>query len=164
MKGVTTTYKEYVQGALDAECLSRKCFGYCISLIRNARVKEYFQSFQDVAEYNFHCLTKYLSRVGQSDAESRQPYCVQCKLTPEDFSLYGAIELGIELTTASIQLYKRLLDKSENARDKEIFKDMLKEKIKQRNFLRHEQEFDHERKRSIIDDYCIPEILARLWR
>ena len=154
---------DILKSTCDAECVTSQCTSYCASLINNERVRNRFHLIHDVAEKNKKILLQRLEARGSGTYQGRHA-CDKCNLAADNFSLYGAIQLGLEVTAVSIKYYKRLLDLSESSEDKELFKKMLREKVKQRHFLIIEEDYDHEHKRSTIDYYCIPEIIAQLWK
>lgn len=110
-------------------------------------------------------MTDYLKRCGVSNFVLEHK-CKFCKLKPESFSLLGALNLGLEVAGASIKFYNDLLDLSYSEEDKILFKRIKKDKIEQRNFLKKESRFvqDYKAKSDFITDYCIPEVISKLWK
>lgn len=156
---------ENLQTAIDAEQTASSCFGYIASLIKNGRIRAKFYSFVESAKKNKALLTGCLNNAGVTDFVLVDK-CKFCKLKPESFSLFGALNLGLEITNASIKVYNDLLGLKLPAQDKSIFKELLKEKTQQRSFLKKEKKFaqDDKAKAEFINRYCIPEVIAKLWK
>ena len=154
-----------LQRAIDAENTISICYSRLVSLIKNGRIRNKFRIFSDQAKTNRELLTRQLESIGMNNF-TLENKCRDCRISPEGFSLIGAVELGLEATNAAIKFYKRLSGLSSNLEDKRLFKKIQKDKIEQRLFLKKEREFSHkdEDSPSFINSYCIPEVISRLWK
>ena len=155
---------EQLQAAIEVEHTLSMCCNHLISLLRNGRVKNKFLVFSDSAKKNETVLMGRLKKLGTSDFIAKDK-CPSCKVNPTNFSLVGAINLGLEIVSVAMRCYKHLANSSGDSQDKRLFKRLLKEKTQQRDFLKKEREFDHqdEFKLRFIEEYCISEIISRLW-
>ena len=90
--------------------------------------------------------------------------CQFCRLKPDNFSLEGAINLGLEIVKVGIQYYRNLVRLSRGD-DRSLFVGLLKDKLRHRRMLLVEQGFERTwRKGGVIDDFCLPRIISQLWR
>ena len=152
-----------LESAIDVEHTTAFCFEYITSLIKNGRIKSKFYTFIEEAKRNKDYLIKKLKEIGV-DNFLLEEKCKFCKLNPESFSLVGAFNLGLEITNISIKLYHNLLDLIKSKEEKDLFKKLIKVKIKQRDFLKKEKKFTEEKKaKDFINDYCIPQVISKLW-
>lgn len=156
---------EDLERAIDAENTTSICYKHLASLIKNGRIRNKFYSFSEAARLSKDFLTSRLGSLGKSDFVLEEK-CTFCKINPESFSLEGAINLGLEITKAAADFYKRLLGLSRDEEYRKLFKKLLSEKSEQRNFLKKEKRFISSRgdKLDIIEDYCIPEVISSLWK
>lgn len=136
-----------------------------VSLIKNGRIRDKLRSHSTAAKRNKNLLIEQLNSLGVNSYVAESP-CKFCKITPEDFSLIGALDLGLEVTTVAIKFYRDLLHLSDDVEKKDLFKRLLKDKITQKNFLKREKRFPHRNKKEsdLIYNYCIPEVISKLWR
>lgn len=156
---------EKLQGAIDTEYTMSTCCNYLASLIKNGRIRNKFRSFSDEAKTNKGLLLDRLDSLGVTNFVVEDK-CKFCKINPESFSLIGAVNLGLEVVNTAIKFYKDLLDFGDDIEDKKLFNKLLREKNKQRNFLKKEKKFvrKDEGKFNFIDDYCIPVVISKLWK
>lgn len=156
---------EKLQGAIDTEHAIVICCGHLTSLIKNGRIRDKFRSISAAAKANQELLSERLVTIGVKDFVLGWK-CTYCKMSPEAFSLKGAIELGLEVTATTIRFYKDLLRLSDNIEDKKLFKRLLKAKTEQRGFLKSERRFPHrdEDRQNLATTYCIPEVISKLWK
>jgi rubrerythrin len=156
---------EQLHNALDAENIIPDCFKHLSALIKNGRIRNSFISFSEAAKNNQRLLKDRLSNLGAKDFVS-QDKCTFCKIKTESFSLSGALNLGLEANSAAIKFYKNLLTVTKSEEDKKLFNSLIKEKNQQQDFLKKEKKFlrKEEDKLSLIDSYCITEVIAKLWR
>ena len=156
---------EQLYNALDAENIISDCFKQLSALIKNGRIRNSFICFSEAAKNNQRLLKDRLSNLGARDFVS-QDKCTFCKIKAESFSLSGALNLGLEADSAAIKFYKNLLAVSKSEEDKKLFNSLIKEKNQQQGFLKKEKKFlrKEEDRFSLIDSYCISEVIAKLWR
>jgi rubrerythrin len=156
---------EKLQNAIDAENTLSKCCGHLFSLIRNGRIRSQFQKFSEVAKENIEMLRDCLKDLCVENFMP-QDKCKYCKIDPESFSLQGAINLGLEIINACIKFYKELANLSRDKENRNLFDELTREKINQRNFLKKENEFIDKKdyKSSIVNYHCIPEVASKLWK
>lgn len=164
MEDITNKLRENLHGAIASEHVASFCFKYIASLTKNGRVRARFYTFAELAKNDKESLVGRLSNFGITDFVLEDK-CELCKLKPESFSLAGALNLGLELTSASLKFYNELLNISERLEDKNLFRELIKEKNEQKNFLKKEKKFAHPDKvtSDFISSYCIPEVAAKLW-
>ena len=159
------TLKEKLQSAIDIERISAKCCCHLSSLIKNGKIRSKFFVMSEVAKVNEALLCDYLRQLGITHFISEER-CKYCKINPESFSLLGAINLGLEITEAAITHYKDLVTLVACSEDKKIFKKLLKEKDEQRDFLKKERKFVHEKEDKnqfdCIMNYCIPKVISKI--
>lgn len=151
---------------IDAEHLISRCYSHLMFLVKNGRIRNQFQKYVKIAEGNKTLLGNYLKKIGVTYYCEREE-CKFCKVEPDSFSLIGAINLGLEITSIVIKLHKELLSLIKDKEDKKIFSKLLERKIEQRRFLRKEKKVaqDKEDKAqflSLFDSYCIPKVVSKL--
>lgn len=155
---------ETLQNTVDAENMLHLCSSHLASLIKNGRIRSKFNSLSESAEKNKKILMQFLDSLG---ASSYLPVnkCRFCNLKAESFSLLGALNLGLEILDIEIKLFFSLLKLTDNPADESLFTNILNEKKDTKAFLKNEKNFASEGKRelSLIDSYCIPEIISKLW-
>jgi len=90
--------------------------------------------------------------------------CKSCKVDPEEFSLDGALNLGLEITEQATKFYKTLSKLSKEVEDRKLYKSLIKEKIEQKTYLKKEKKFYRSTRNTCnaIDDFCVPHITSRL--
>lgn len=148
---------EELESVIDVEHSSSVCFQHLASLIKNGRIRSKFSHFAYAAKVNKDLLTDCLSKFGVTDFKLEEK-CIYCKIKPENFSLTGAIELGLEVSNIAIKRYKILLKLSAPDGDGRLFKKLRKEKIRQKALLIKEKKYhrDEEAGFKLIRDYCLP--------
>lgn len=154
-----------LENAIDAESTLSNCCAHLSSLIDNGRIRKEFTNFSEIARINVKVLSEYMQQ------KHLPPFvlenkCKYCKMKPESFSLAGAIGLGLEITQAIEALYKDLAKNSPDETSKALFDNLRRGKIQQRNFFKKEKTFikEEEKLPTIINEYCIPEVAAKLWK
>lgn len=153
---------EKLADAVDSEHTASLCFGRLSDLIKNYKVRSNFIKFCESSKKNKELLLKLLSKLDESDFKLEEK-CSFCKLNPESFSLFGALNLGLELTNVSMQFYDDLIKKSSDPKNKKIFKQLLTEKSRQKNFLKKEIKFVEDKSNSqLIVNYCVSEVVSKL--
>ena len=164
MQNLPNKLRENLHSAIHAEHIASSCFGYIASLTKNGRVRAKFCTFAELAKNDKESLVGRLSNFGITNF-ILEDKCELCKLKPESFSLAGALNLGLELTSISLKFYNELLGASERLEDKNLFRELIKEKTEQKNFLKKEKRFVRPDKvtSDFISSYCIPEVAAKLW-
>jgi|GEM_PF-1735454 len=146
---------------VDAEYTAASCFNYISGLIKNGRISVRFVDFAKKAEKNKKMFSALLGERGKKNVVFENT-CELCKLTPQSFSLLGALNLGIELTRISEDLYARLSEEFLPMAYKDVFKRLSEEKHRQRNFLRKELRFVEATGGSdFIMDVCIPYVVGK---
>ncbi len=161
--GLKDEFINQLESAIDAESTLSNCYNHLFSMINNGKIRSEFKKLSDVAADNIKILNDSLRDAGVNNFVLENK-CKYCKINPESFSLIGAINLGLEITNAGIKIYKKLSELFPDAESKNLFKNLVKEKTNQQNFLKKESEFldkDTEAK-SVIDLHCIPTIASRL--
>lgn len=156
---------EILRHAVDAENMLHFCCSHIASLINNGRVRKEFSSLSRGAKENKEFLIGKLRALGIENFLPADK-CRFCEVKAESFSLWGAINLSLEVINAQIKLYKDLVKSADNKDDREKFKVVLERKKAQREFLINEKKFCSKPtgKPSFIDSYCIPEVVSQLWR
>ena len=155
---------EQLHVVLDAEHAITRCLGHLSSLIKNGKIRNRFISFAETAQNNQRLLKDRLAGLGVEEiAEDRA--CHLCKVNPESFSLSGALNLGIELTNKASAFYRELLSSAQTEEDRRLFGTLMKEKHGQHGFLKKEKKFvrKEDDDLSLIDSYCIDEVISKLW-
>ncbi len=132
------TFGEVLKEALNIEKFSSTCYGHLPGLIKNGRIKKKFVSFSLQANRNVELLREILKKAGIEF--NLLEGCSVCKLNPESFSLIGVLGLAWEINKRLIECYKGLIRLADTS-EKKIFKDILKEKMAQKNFLKKERNF-----------------------
>lgn len=157
--------KETLRDLADAENTLNFCLKHLSVLVKNGRIKNRFNSFAQFAGANKEVLIKKLKDLGSSGDLSGVD-CKFCRIKPESFSLFGAINLGLEIIGAEIKLYRRLLNLIDDEADGGFFKRILEEKAAQKKFLKNEKNFVSGRESSstFIDSYCLPQVVSKLWQ
>lgn len=152
-----------LEKAIDAESILSNCCRHLFALMREGEIRSEFKKISDIAEDNIKILTGYLKDAGVEDFILEKK-CEYCKINPESFSLEGSINLGIEIISACVKLYKELEGLSGEAESKNLFQSLVKEKTAQKNFLNKEYEAIENKKdgKNIIDLHCIPAVASRL--
>ncbi len=109
------------------------------SRVGNAGVRKECYLFSDTDTENKDELYKRLSQF-QADRltmeNTDQPY----KIGPESFSLAGMINLGLDIVDQAIRSYQDLYNHSSDE-DKAFYANLIREKKKERKFLRREKSF-----------------------
>lgn len=154
---------EKIQGTIDAEYSFATCCRHLASLIKNGRIRGHFLSFVDTAEANLKLLFDYLEGLGVNNFVLKDK-CQFCKITPESFSLIGAINFSLEILSVAERNYKGLVAKATKPGDDKLFRELLKEKIAQKDLLKKEKKFNEERtdRFNTIEKFCIPHVISRL--
>ena len=157
------TSAETLQNTVDAESMMHFCCSHLAHLIKNGRIKNKFCSFSQTAETNKELLVERIISLGISNFLPENK-CRFCNVKSESFSLLGALNLGLEVASVAIKLYKDLLNLTDNLDDKKLYKEILNEKSIQLAFLKKEKRFvsKGELKLNLIGSYCLPEIVSRL--
>ncbi|MDP2923669.1 MAG: hypothetical protein Q8O30_08140 [Candidatus Omnitrophota bacterium] len=163
--GNVTMFIEVLQKAIDAENTLRNCCSHLSSLIHNGRIRKEFNRLAEVADNDTHVLSGYM-RAQNMQLILPENKCKYCKIKPESFSLEGAVNLGLEIVSLCEALYKDLTKLTKDYSSKTLFENLRKEKAREKNFLKREKRFIKENEPSscIINEYCIPEIAAKLWK
>jgi len=156
---------DMLKGAIETEYHLAKCCGHIASLIKNGRIKSQCYLYADLAAKSEEELRGYLYNLNEEEFVFEDK-CKFCRLNPGNFSLKGAIDLGLETSGIAIKFYKELLNLIENRSNKDFFRKLLKNKISQRDALKKEKRFDRSQKdkSAVIDDFCMPYIVSKLWR
>ena len=164
MQNLPDKLTENLHGAIASEHITSFCFGHIASLIKNGRVRAKFFTFAGLAKKDKESLLGRLSNFGITNFVLEDK-CELCRLKPESFSLVGALNLGLELTSASLKFYNELLALTSRLEDKNLFRELIKEKTQQKDFLKKEKKFTRLDKATsdFISSYCIPEVAAKLW-
>ncbi|MDD5154960.1 MAG: hypothetical protein PHF11_00540 [Candidatus Omnitrophica bacterium] len=154
---------EKLERALDAEQATAVCCGRLAALIKNARIRKNFLCLSEAAKNNQRLLYDRLKAL-EAKGVVPQDKCEYCRINPESFSLDGAINLGLEVTSAAIKIYKGLLACSQGEDDKKLFEGLIKEKKGQFNSFKKEKKFmrTQEDKFNMIDSYCVSKIISQL--
>lgn len=154
-------FLESIRGAVEAEHHLGRCCFHLSLLIKNGTVRSRFEELSRAAKDTENKLSNILLREGQPYALKCE--CKFCRLNPDNFSLEGAINLALEIVEAAINYYRVLVGVADGG-DRLLFTSLLKDKIKHRRALLKEREFHHSSgKGGIINDFCIPHIISRLW-
>lgn len=163
--GKSETLVEILRNAIDAENTLATCCGYLFNLIHNGRIRNQFRYFAETAKTHKDLLIERLKKLGVSDFRL-QEHCTFCKINAESFSLLGTVNLGLEINEASIKFYKSLVTLSKHPSDVQFFKNLLKEKLQQRNFLKKEKRFASENMElsGSVDYPCISEVFSNLFK
>lgn len=159
---VRTRFIGKLKGAINTEQTMGFCYMHLASLIKNGRIKNTLSSYSDVARHNESLLVERLQREGDTTFVS-QHHCDPCQANVESFSVSGAINLGLEITDIAIKFYKDLLELSK-PEDRKLFKELWKEKCSQKEFLKKEKKFGHKDVMNFTQNYCIPEVISKLWK
>jgi hypothetical protein len=156
---------EKLQMASEAERVIAKCCGHLANLIKNGRVRNKFFSISEVARTNEKLLRNRLREFGENHFIPEER-CKYCKVEPESFSLFGALNLGVEITSTVMAHYKNLVALAMTSKDKKVFKELLREKSGQKHFLKKELRFINEKEEKnqldCIGNYCIPKIISKI--
>lgn len=152
-----------LKGAIDVESAMAFCYSHLGLLIKNGRIRRKFFLYAETSKEREKALLERLHKLGIKDFVLKEK-CKFCKINPESFSLLGALNLGIDIVSVGIKFYKELVSLSDSLEDKKFFQRLLREKVKQRDFLRKERKVTRPEKSSIIEYRCIPEIISRLWK
>jgi hypothetical protein len=155
---------EQLHDVLDAEYAISRCFGRLSALIKNGRIRNRFITFAEAARNNQRLLKERLAELG-AEEEVEERACHLCKINPESFSLRGALNLGMELTNKAGVRYKELVSSAATEEDERLYGTLMKEKHGQHGFLKKEKKFVHKEEDdfSLIDSYCIDEVISKLW-
>lgn len=157
-KGVS----ESLQQAIDVEQATSSCFRYISEMVKNGRIRNRFASFAEESEKNKEMLLQRLEALGYTDFVLEDK-CRFCKLTPESFSLFGALNLGLEITDISSRIYNDLVSAYKASDDEVLFKRLLNEKKQLRSFLKKEKNFVEVKSQpDFIMNFCIPHIAGKL--
>ncbi|MDD5069455.1 MAG: ferritin-like domain-containing protein [Candidatus Omnitrophica bacterium] len=149
----------------DAEHLAVNCFGHLSRLIKNGKIKVIFEEFEQKSEQNKQLILKTLIANGVNDFCNETP-CKFCKINAESFSLFGATQVGLEIVGILINLYKKALNFAETETEKQVFQEILKDKIKQHSTLKKENMIIKTRENSlknlgIFGTHCISNVMNR---
>jgi rubrerythrin len=163
---IETENQDYIiaklEDAIDAEHTAIECLRHISELVRNGRIKAMFASFAEEAQRNRNLLLKRLAALGQKDFVLEDK-CHFCKLAAKSFSLFGAVNLGLELTRVCLDAYDALVEEYKQAEDRNEFRRLLKGKHKQRSFLKKERRFiENNSESNFIADFCIPHVAGKL--
>ncbi len=161
----TAEILDILYNIIDAEFTTVHCCEHLADHIKNGRVKEEFYSFIKSANDSKEKLKNYFSYVGLDEYEARK-HCKFCRISPESFSLIGAINLLLEIIGAAIRSYKKLLGVVSDKEIKHVIKEIIRTKVSQSNFLKREKRFleNKSAEKGIFFNYCIPDVAAKLWR
>ena len=153
---------ESLKKAIDGEHSVSSCFKHISGLTKNGSIRSKFIDLARGSQRNKEALLKHLYSLGETDFVLEDK-CHYCKLTPESFSLPGALSLGLEITGICADLYDGLSKLHSGSEDKDLFRRLLKEKNNQRRFLKKEKGFVEAKSDSnFIMDFCIPHVVGRL--
>lgn len=157
------TLVELLKYAADAENMMHFCSERLASMINNGRTRKSFHLFSESAKMNRDYLTKYLSDLDITGYLLKNG-CQTCKIDPENFSLLGAVNFGLELNSIVIKSYKEALKLIKDRKSKEIFRDFLNKKITEKAVLNNEKKFitDTEDRASLIYSQCITSMLSKI--
>ncbi len=150
---------------IDAEFTTVHCCEHLADHIKNGKIKEKFHSFIKTANENREKLKFYFSKLGLNEYEA-QRHCKFCRISPESFSLIGAINLQLEIINAAVNSYKKLLDVLSEKEVKHTIKEIIRTKLNEKNFLKKEKQFLENKatEQGIFSSYCIPDVATKLWR
>jgi hypothetical protein len=153
-----------IEEATGAEHIMSVCYSRIAALVKNGRVRAKLESFAAMAQANEDELIERF-KCCVADKYLIEKKCKFCTVEPESFSLHGAINLGVEILETSIHLYRELAKKCEPEEDSELFKGLLEEKIKQKDFLMKEKKYTRVDQDTLdfVDTYCLPEVISKLW-
>ncbi|MCX5678685.1 MAG: hypothetical protein NTY76_06215 [Candidatus Omnitrophica bacterium] len=153
---------ELLKYAADAENMMHSCCKCLAELTPNGKTRKSFHTFSESAKTNRDRLTKYFSDLGVTDYVLKNG-CQTCKTDPEDFSILGAVNLGLELNKITIKLYKDAVRLIRDREDKEIFHDILNKKTAEKSALNNEKKFiaNVEDRAGLIYSQCVASILSK---
>ncbi|MFH1594622.1 MAG: hypothetical protein ABID09_08005 [Candidatus Omnitrophota bacterium] len=126
--------------AIDAENTSAICYWHLSALIKNGKSKSKLKAFSTTSKENKALLLERLKGEGKGDF-ALEKGCEFCKMDPQDLSVIGSVNLGLEMTKIAAKLYKDLLASSRTGGDRSLFKRILNTKTDQNRFLRREKSF-----------------------
>lgn len=156
---------EKLQNAIDAENTLSNCCSHMFSLVHSGKIRSEFKKFSDIAKENINILRGCLKDLGVENL-ILEDKCKYCKIDIESFSLIGAINLACEIIDVCIKFYKELKELCQDRQNKNLFKELVKEKTNQKNFLKKESGLAAKGKEgvSVVDHYCLPEVASKLWK
>lgn len=156
---------EKLQDAVDAENMMQFCCEHLARVVQNGPARCKFTEFSEVAHANKQLLAKHADRL-QLTRSSPAHTCKYCTMAPESFSLYGALNLSLEVSKLLVRLYRDLALFSDDPGDSTIYKEIAQERSAQRDFLKSEKKYADKgnEEQSFIDSFCLPDIVSRLWR
>jgi hypothetical protein len=153
---------ELLKCAADAEHMMHSCCKCLAEMTPNGKTRKSFHIFSESAKSNRDRLTKYFSDLGVTDYIVKNG-CQACRTDPENFSLLGAVNLGLELNNITTKLYKDALKLIGDREDKDIFHDILNKKNAEKAGLNNEKKFiaNTEDRAGLIYSQCIASILSK---
>ena len=151
-----------LERAVCAENASFMCYSHLASAIKDGRIRNKLRFFSEKADKNRKFLTSNMKTINK-EYSLPEAKCDFCNINCENFSIEGAINLGLELTNATARFYRGLLSLSSDSEKKKIIKKLLKEKIEEKKFLRKEKIFSHkiDETDDTANDVCIPNITEK---
>ncbi len=158
-------FRVELEQAIDAEHTTTMLYSHLASIMRNGKVKNRFRGFSKNSENNKMLLSQRMQELGVKDFDITAK-CSFCKLTPDSFSLLGAINIGYEITDAAIKFYKDLAGMARENEDRKLFRSIIKGKAKERDFLKNEKKFSSKkisRDEPASESYT-PEVVYNLWK
>lgn len=154
-----------IEQIVDAQHVMGYCSTHLTGLIKNGKVKNRFSQMSRAAIAHRDILERFCSSFGLS-CRPPQKACKFCDVKPESFSLIGALNIGVEVSTYLFERYRALASLVEDPGDRKIFREMAAELGKQRTYLKAEQKFavgkQEEDEPTYMESSCMPQIISRL--
>ncbi len=157
-----TTIIRDIATVLEAENFFSTCFGHLEVLIKNGTIQSTIRFYREQSLKNAQFLRKYLNTFA-GERTPEKSTCSQCKVLPESFSLEGALNLGLEIIDVAITHYRSIIKKIPASPEKETLERYLSEKLEQKKFFKREKQFDHIHSAGVVDSFCVPYLLSRLY-
>ncbi len=136
-------YRKKLRKAIEAEVKSGASYDCVASLVKNGKTRAQFLSFSKRVHGTKTMLCGRLKRLGANASELLE-VCERQTFSPENFTLEGALNLGLEANATAIKCYRDLERLSEAVEEKAAFKKLVKEKALEKSKVKQEKKFDRE--------------------
>jgi hypothetical protein len=159
--------RDVIRKIVDAQHVMGYCSVHLTTIIKNGKVRNRFAQMSSAVDIHRDILEKFCQLNGYS-CTAPETACRYCGVKPESFSLIGALNIGVEVTTYLLDQYRKLESLVADPGDRKIFREIGGELSRQRNYLKAEQKYvvkkEQETEPTFMDSHCMPEILSRLSR
>ncbi|MBD3246324.1 MAG: hypothetical protein GF333_04870 [Candidatus Omnitrophica bacterium] len=162
MKKTSEDIRPVINQTICAEYVTYNCSRHLAAVLKNGKTKKLFRGMAEQAKFRAETLREILqARKGKIDVSV--PECELCRLNPEQFSVQGAVNIGLEMNRIAVSFYKMLASSRAAPEYKGVFARLLKEKRAERRNLKQEKKFESQKERfEVLDQHCVPAVFSKL--